>query len=113
MVGKRYRDAFSANDDQSQTDRAPRSRNDLETGMNGSTGNETSNGSARPRPRIWRFKDAAITALGDQRREELKNQLLSGADRNGLEKFRKSDEELKDIKNKKVRAYYEAQNERL
>ena len=43
----------------------------------------------------------------------MKKALLVGVDREGLEKFRKSDEELKQIKNKKVRAFYEAQNGRL
>lgn len=53
------------------------------------------------------------TAKQDARREELKKTLLAGIDREGLEKFRKSDEELKQIKNKKVRKFYEEQNERL
>lgn len=67
----------------------------------------------KPRPRMFKFRDAANTALEDKRREDLKKQLLQGVDRDGLEKFRKSDEELKEIKNKKVRRFYEEQNERL
>lgn len=67
----------------------------------------------RPKPRILRFQDAAWTALEDARREELKGHILKGIDREGLERFRKSDDELKKIKNKKVRAFYEAQNQRL
>ena len=70
-------------------------------------------GDARPRPRVWRFKDAVDTAVEDARREELKKALLSGVDREGLEKFRKSEEQLKEIKNKGVREFYEAQNQRL
>ncbi|KAF2722091.1 cation efflux family protein [Polychaeton citri CBS 116435] len=69
--------------------------------------------SGRPRPNLFRFRDAAKTALEDARRDELKKTLLTGIDRNALEKFRKSDEELKSIKNKGVRKFYEAQNERL
>ena len=34
-------------------------------------------------------------------------------DRQELEKFRKSQAELKEIKDKKIRAFYEQQNERL
>lgn len=60
-----------------------------------------------------RFKDAARTALEDQRREELKNALLQGIDRNQLEEYRKSEDELKAMKNKKVRKFYEEQNDRL
>lgn len=79
-------------------------------------------GDARPRPKImdggkkpgiWRFKDAARTALEDKRREDLKNKLLTHMNHDELEEFRKSDEELKAIKNKQVRKFYESQNERL
>lgn len=93
---------------------------DLESGV--STGNangdarrrpELMNGASRPKPRLWRFKDAANTVMEDRRREELKNAILHGIHRDQLEKFRKSDEDLKEFKNKKVRAFYEAQNDRL
>ncbi|KXL45449.1 MAG: hypothetical protein FE78DRAFT_70933 [Acidomyces sp. 'richmondensis'] len=80
----------------------------LHSGANGST-----NWRDQPRPKLWRFKDAANTALEDKRREELKKALLHGINRDQLEKFRKSDEELKAIKNKKLRQFYEEQNERL
>lgn len=86
------------------------SSGDLEQGPNGYQG---ANGNARPRPNAWRFRDAVHTAVEDARREELKKALLDGVDRDALEKFRKSDEQLKEIKNKKVRAFYEAQNQRL
>lgn len=98
---------------------------DLESG----TGYETyhdevdGNGNARPRPKIldgkapkpgiWRFRDAARTALEDERREDLKNKLLTHINHDELERFRKSDEELKEMKKKEVRKFYEAQNERL
>ncbi|KAH7038244.1 uncharacterized protein B0I36DRAFT_284357 [Microdochium trichocladiopsis] len=71
------------------------------------------NGSSRPRPNVLRFQDAARTALEDQRREELKKALLHNIDHDGLEEFRKSDDELKQIKNKQVRKFYERQNSRL
>ncbi|KAK0391533.1 hypothetical protein NLU13_1033 [Sarocladium strictum] len=68
----------------------------------------------RPRPRLWGYRDDAdIIAQEDVRREELKNALLKGIDRTDLEKFRKSNDELKEIKNKALRRFYEDQNCRL
>jgi len=90
------------------------------TGDDGENGDSNGNGNfnfgkdnGRPRPRVFRYKDTDETAAEDERREELKQQLLKGIDRDGLEKFRKSDEELKEIKEKKIRKFYEHQNERL
>lgn len=108
MVGKRS--AFNASN---QQDRSSLQRiytsNDLESGnANGDT-----NGGIRKKPGVWRFKDAARTALEDKRREELKKAICTRFEYEELEKYRKSDEELKAIKDKKIRAFYEAQNERL
>ncbi|KAH7150282.1 hypothetical protein B0J13DRAFT_286375 [Dactylonectria estremocensis] len=86
---------------------------DLETGEYSPHGRELDTSSRGVTPRIFQFQQAARTALEDARRMELKRALLHGIDRDGLEQFRKSDEELKKIRNKKVRAFYEAQNERL
>lgn len=72
-----------------------------------------SNPSGRPKPRVFRFQDVARTAMDDRRREDLKNSLFNNIDRYGLEKYRRSEAELKDIKKKNVRAFYEQQNERL
>ncbi|GAB7365030.1 hypothetical protein MBLNU230_g5811t1 [Neophaeotheca triangularis] len=72
-----------------------------------------SNGNAKPRPKIFAFTDAAQNGKQDKRRDELKKSLLQNIDRDALEKFRKSDEELKEMKNKKVRKFYEDQNQRL
>ncbi|KPM34606.1 hypothetical protein AK830_g11968 [Neonectria ditissima] len=112
MVGKRLLSTGSvpkyhsaAHDE--QDDRAhPR---DLETGYP----SNNRDASRRQRPRVFQFQDAARTALEDARRTELKRALLHGIDRDGLEKYRKSDQELKSMKNKEVRAFYKAQNERL
>jgi len=71
------------------------------------------NGDARPRPNIFRFRDAANSALQDKQRDELKKTLLTGIDRDQLEKYRKSDDDLKQIKNKGVKKYYEKLNKRL
>ncbi|SMQ47932.1 unnamed protein product [Zymoseptoria tritici ST99CH_1A5] len=94
-------------------------RRDLERGASYHSGRDDGslngdvNGDARPRPRLWQFKDAARTALEDKRRNELKKALLNNVKRDELEVYRKTDEELKEIKNKGVRKFYEAQNERL
>ncbi|TKA61666.1 hypothetical protein B0A55_11266, partial [Friedmanniomyces simplex] len=123
MVGRREFARVSSRDAQGQEqtnvnsyDR-PNSSGDLESGLheyaNGNGNTNQHNGNAKPRPKIWSFKDAATTALEDKRREDLKKALLHGINRDELEQFRKSDDELKAIKNKKVRAFYSRQNERL
>lgn len=115
MVGKRALN--SAEQEYRKNNRwvSSTGRSDLESGnyqaVNGSS--SLQNGNARPRPEVWRFKDAARTALEDKRREELKKTILQAVDRDQLEKFRKSEEELKAIKNKGVRKFYEEQNSRL
>lgn len=91
--------------------RGGRRVSDLETGRRPGSARTTS--SARPRPRMWRFQDAAKTALEDARRDELKKALLTQIDNRDLEKFRKSKDELKEIKKKPLRRFYENQNGRL
>ncbi|KAF7194292.1 Metal tolerance protein 5 [Pseudocercospora fuligena] len=124
MVGKRALPTRASTQRQTSSNARPfssRSNNgDLESGNAGyddsnGTGNGDipSNGDARAKPNLWRFKDAARTALEDKRREELKKTILNNIHRDDLEQFRKSDEELKEIKNKKIRKFYEGQNDRL
>ena len=60
-----------------------------------------------------RFKDVVNTAVHDDFHSELKRKLKDGVDRDELARFRKPISELKEIKDKKVRAFYEEQNERL
>ena len=60
-----------------------------------------------------RFKDVVNLALHNNFHAELKCKLKEGVDRERFESYRKSQEELKQIKDKKIRSYYEAQNERL
>ncbi|KAK2675391.1 Cation efflux protein [Fusarium oxysporum f. sp. vasinfectum] len=113
MVGKRQWNNEGARHrgrhvgDEAHHDEHPR---DLETGR---YSYYDPNKKSRPKPRIMQFQDAARTALEDARRGEIKRALLHGIDRQGLEKYRKSEEELKAMKNKKLRAFYEQQNERL
>lgn len=59
------------------------------------------------------FKDSVSAIKAEQRRKELKGKILAGVRDFNVEKYRKSDDELKAIRNKKVRAYYEAQNQKL
>ncbi|MCJ1245278.1 hypothetical protein MMC30_002481 [Trapelia coarctata] len=66
-----------------------------------------------PRPRPSRFRDLANLALEDQKMRELKKRLRDGIDSDDWESYRKSDDELKAIKDKRVRRYYEEQNKRL
>jgi len=64
--------------------------------------------------RKYRFRDhAGKLDQDDQRRVQFKELLLESVDNSHMEDFRKSDEELKKIKNKKVRTFYTKQNERL
>ncbi|KAL9104104.1 MAG: hypothetical protein Q9163_000906 [Psora crenata] len=60
-----------------------------------------------------RFRDAANVAIQDDSRASLKHKLKEGVDHGGSEKYRKSLDELKGMKNKKVKGFYEKQNERL
>ncbi|MCJ1439186.1 hypothetical protein MMC27_008577 [Xylographa pallens] len=93
MVGKR---SLSTTEYKDHTD----DHNDLENGQ-------------PPQPQRHRFKDIANLALEDSRTRELKKALREGIENDHLEKFRKTEDELKSIKNKKVRQFYENQNSRL
>lgn len=84
-------------------------QNDLESG-----GRSTSVSNGRhPLPPRFRFRDAIATTMDMQDVNKLKEALRDGIDQGSLEKFLLSDDELKHIKNKKVRAFYKEQNERL
>ncbi|KAK9784103.1 hypothetical protein AB5N19_10040 [Seiridium cardinale] len=118
MVGKNR--VFTGNgpnystgrDERPQNGHAPprqRRPDDLERGLS----NYSTKSAGRPRPRVFKFQDLAQTALEDRRRANLQDALFNNIDRHGLEKFRKSDADLKAIRNKKVRSFYENQNERL
>lgn len=79
------------------------------------------------KPKLFQYSDASTTSLEEQRREDMKNRLLSASETE-WEKVRMSDEDvrhcddsrtsandkqLKGIKNKKIRQFYEEQNQRL
>jgi hypothetical protein len=67
----------------------------------------------KPKPAIFRFQDGANHALEDERRNQLKRKLIDSVKGDELEKYRKTDEQLKEIKDKKIRHFYEDQNETL
>jgi len=66
--------------------------------------------SSRRKPR---FRDVVNAAVHDNFHAELKRKLREGVDKSEMEQYRKSLVELKDIKDKKIRAFYEQQNDRL
>ena len=94
MVGRRHRHSQNAKKDGNN-----RRDGDLESGNN--------------RGLADRFRDAANIRMADERRAELKRTLTQGFDCETWQKCRKSPEELGEIKNKKVRRFYEEQNARL
>ena len=71
---------------------------------------ESAISSTRRKPR---FRDIVNLAVESNLHGELKRKLKDGIDREALEKYRKSVEEIKQMKNKKTRGFYEEQNERL
>lgn len=71
---------------------------------------ESAISSTRRKPR---FRDVVNLAIESNLHGELKRKLKDGIDREALEKYRKSVEEIKQMKNKKTRGFYEEQNERL
>ena len=60
-----------------------------------------------------KFRDVVNLASHDDYHAQLKSKLKEGLDRDSLETYRKPVDEIKGIKNKKVRKFYEEQNERL
>jgi len=58
-------------------------------------------------------RDPAKLQEAQKRRDELKEALQKGIEDFQLEKYRKSEESIKAIKNKHVKAYYQRQNDRL
>jgi hypothetical protein len=59
------------------------------------------------------LKNRDLAAEAECRRERIKDQILAGVKDFNVEQFRKSDKELDLIKDKRVREYYEAQNQKL
>lgn len=75
---------------------------------------ESGYGSINPAPvSRQRFRDAIEQTMHVNRAADMKRKLIDNVDHDALEVYRKSDESLKCIKNKKVRQFYEEQNNRL
>jgi divalent metal cation (Fe/Co/Zn/Cd) transporter len=64
-------------------------------------------------PNRARFRDVVNATINRKRCQDIKKQLLAAPGRHTFEKFRMSNDELKTIKNKQVRRFYEKQNEKL
>jgi len=80
-----------------------RMRRDVETGYD----------AIKPSRHRKRFRDAIEQTMHESRAVAMKKKLLDNVDHDALEKYRKSDESLKAIRSKKVRAFYEEQNRRI
>lgn len=91
MVGKR---AFNSGKDSPHEEAWPK---DVESGP-------------RSRPH---FKDVVHEAIGRESTHQLKKQLIDSIDIEEFKKYKKSDEELKQLKDKKIKAYYERLNQRV
>jgi hypothetical protein len=68
---------------------------------------ESAISSTRRKPR---FRDIVNLTTEDQFHNELKRKLKEGVDREGLEIYRKTVKEIKGMKNKKIKSFYEKQN---
>ena len=71
---------------------------------------ESAISSTRRKPR---FRDVVNLAVENSFHAELKRKLKAGVDGERMETFRKSVEEIQEFKDKKIRGFYEEQNERL
>ncbi|KAL8913023.1 MAG: hypothetical protein Q9171_002091 [Xanthocarpia ochracea] len=60
-----------------------------------------------------RFRDFNRHSLANDYQIQLKQKLIDDVERGSLEKYRMAAEDIKELKNKKVRQFYEEQNERL
>ncbi|KAF3766821.1 hypothetical protein M406DRAFT_350276 [Cryphonectria parasitica EP155] len=67
----------------------------------------------RPKPTAFKFQDAGNKAIEDERRKRIKDKLIDAVKGDELERFRKTDDQIKSIKNKGVKKFYEAQNDAL
>ncbi|KAF2430394.1 hypothetical protein EJ08DRAFT_670522 [Tothia fuscella] len=68
---------------------------------------------SRRKPKAYRFEDDSSKEMEDEQREQLKNTLIDGVERDHMEKYRRTTDEIKKCSNKKLRLFYEQQNEML
>ncbi|KAH7386912.1 hypothetical protein DE146DRAFT_665989 [Phaeosphaeria sp. MPI-PUGE-AT-0046c] len=74
---------------------------------------ESGYGAINPSQSKHRFRDAIKQTMYENRANDMKRKLIDNVDHELLEKYRKSEESLKCVPNKKLRAFYEEQNLRL
>lgn len=77
------------------------------------TGDIESANDTQSNRRFPRFKDAVDFAMAERTQALLKKQIVAGIDGECFEEYRVSDEDLKQMKNKKIRTFYQEQNARL
>ena len=106
MVGKRQRPGLISNGTNA-SDKTGDS--DLE---NGSAAAHDIGVRRRVAPKFG-FRDAVNYEIAQQRRDSLKKALLEGIKTDHLDDYRKSHTDLEKIKNKKVREFYERQNDKI
>lgn len=75
--------------------------------------NKDDNNPYRPKPAVFRFQDASNRAMEDQQRKKIKDKLIDAVKGDELERFRKTEDDLKSMDNKKVKDFYKQQNEAL
>ncbi|PBP25276.1 cation diffusion facilitator 10 [Diplocarpon rosae] len=106
MAGKRGIGTRQGRDAKTERGESEYLRQDLEAG----NGNRKSKAA---KDRKYRFRDDENLEVDDQRRVEFKKKLLAAIDDDKMEKFRKSEDEIKKFQKRGVRDFYTAQNERL
>ncbi|KAF2236671.1 hypothetical protein EV356DRAFT_512878 [Viridothelium virens] len=107
MVGKRQRPELASNG--TSTSAKKLGNGDVESGSAAAHGVGVRR---RVAPKFG-FRDAVNYEIAQQRRDSLKKALLEGIESLRFEEYRKSRTDLEEIKNKKVREFYERQNDRI
>ena len=80
---------------------------------NGNGDLESGKSSGKSDRRFPRFKDAVNLAMDQRTQGVLKKQIIAGVDKECFEEFRIDEDELKEMKNKKVRNFYKVSLESL
>ena len=107
MAGKRSRPEFMSNG--TSVSGKKYGEGDVE---NGSADASAVSGRGRVAPRFG-FRDIVNLEIAQRRRDNLKKALLEGSRSDNLNEYRKTGPDLKKIKDKKVREFYEKQNDRI
>ena len=106
MVGERHRPEFVSNGTNSS---GKHRTGDIENGSAAAHGM----GERRKVAPKFGFRDAVNYEIAQQRRDSLKQSLLENIKTAHWDNYRKNQTDLKQIKNSKIRAFYEKQNDRI